>query len=415
MGEDINMWNNTKRTVIKQKIAEKPVDKVLERPPFRGADFILPGGVGGFLDDRPAISEITYYTVLRILSEAVGKLPIHVRNKDNEIVKNSTEKLLTVRPNNAMSPSQLFSYTEYCRNHYGNAYLYCDWSGASGKLQSITALDPRCVRIWVDDVSNDILQKYYYTYTTYAGNSYILASEDVVHLKAWHLDDQSRMIGIPVRDTLQQYMSAAQAGQATQANLYKSGMLIGGVLNYTADLSEEQKTELLDRVAKIGTKYKIVPLPQGWDLKPINLSLSDSQFLEGRKFTASQIAAAFGVNPTQLNDYSKGSYANSISQQLAFLTDTLMYISKIYEDELTYKLLSDKEISDGLHIDIDTEAVLQSTPDTLATILTKLVTGSVMTINEARQRENLPPIAGGDKLMAMPGATKLEEEKVVVE
>ena len=117
--------------------------------------------------------------------------------------------------------------------------------------------------------------------------------------------------------------------------------------------------------------------------------------------------------PNQLNDYSKGSYANATAQQLAFLQDTLQYISRQYEDELTYKLLSDKEIEAGLRVDVDTDALLKSTPDVLADILVKYVTGSIYTINEARERAGLPPYEGGDKLMAMPGATTLKEEVIV--
>lgn len=411
------MWKNTSRSILKQKIeksVEKAVDKTLSKPPFSGADYILPGGIGAFSEEGPVITEITYFTVLRVLSEAVGKLPIHIRDKNNKIVENRAEYLLNIRPNDSMSPSQLMCYLEFCRNHYGNAYAFVDWSGATGSIRNIVALEPRMVRLFIDTDTDDIAPKFYYVYTTVNGNSYILASEDVIHLKSWHLDEQTRMLGIPVAETLRQYMSSAQAGQSTQSALYKSGMMIGGILNYSADLNEEQKKELLEKAKKFGTKYKILPLPSGWELKPINLSLADSQFLEGRRFTAQQISAAFGVNPNQLNDYSKGSYANATAQQLSFLMDTLMYISKCYEDELTYKLLSDSDIKAGLRVDIDTEAILQSTPDVLADILVKYVSGSVMTINEARKKANLSPLPDCDKLMAMPGATQLVEEKVVV-
>lgn len=409
------MWKNTTRTQLKQNkvVVEKPVDKTLSAPPFGGVDYILPGGMGGWSDGRPDISEITYFTVLRVLSEALGKLPIHVRDREHRIVYNSTEQLLNVRPNETMTPAMLFSYAEYCRNHYGNAYLYCRWSETTGALLSITALDPRCVRIWVDDVSDDILQRYYYSYTTMSGQSYIIPAEDMVHLRSWHVDDQTRMLGLPVRETLRDYMSAAKQGQETQNNLYHNGMISSGVLNYVGDLSDEKKAVLLEQIKKIGTKNKIIPLPKDWELKTLNLSLADAQYLETRRFTSQQIAAAFGVPPNFLNDYSKGSYANATAQSLAFLTDTLMYICKQYEDELSFKLLTDADIRAGLRIDIDTEAVLQSTPDVLSTILTKYVAGSVYTVNEARNKAGLPPVDGGDKLMVMPGATTLTEREVV--
>lgn len=414
------MWNNTKRTVLKtqknivqDKVAIK--NKVSVTPPAwrGGVDYILPGGPGGWIDGKPDISEITYFTVLRVLSESLGKLKINVRDREHRIVDNATEKLLTIRPNEAMTPVQLFTYLEYCRNHYGNGYAYCNWSGVSGELLSITALDPRCVRIWIDDVSGDILQRHYYTYTSVGGTSYVIPNEDMVHVRSFHVDDQTRMLGLPVRETLHEYMSAAKSGQETQNSLYKNGMISSGVLNYVGDLTEEKKELLLERIKQIGTKNKIIPLPKDWELKTLNLSLADAQYLETRKYTSTQIAAAFGVSPNQLNDYSKGSYANATAQQLAFLQDTLLYISRQYEDELTYKLLSDKDVQNGLYIDIDTEAVLQSTPDTLANILVKYVSGSIMTINEARHKAGLPPIDGGDQLMTMPGATTLKEEVIV--
>ena len=405
------MWKSTTRAQL--KTVKKPENKALSTPPFRGIDYILPGGMGGWSEYGPDISEVTYNVVLKVLSEAVGKLPIHIRDKDHKIVQNKAEYLLTVRPNGSMSPVQLFSYLEYCRNHYGNGYAFCEWSGATGDLTSITALDPRCVRVWVDDVSSEILQRHYYTYTTFTGNSYILAAEDVIHVKNWHIDDQTRLIGLPVRETLRQYLDAAKAGQETQNNLYRNGMITSGVLNYVGDLSDDKKSLLLDQIKKIGTKNKIIPLPKDWELKTLNLSMVDAQYLEGRKLTALQVASAFGVSPNQLNDYSKGSYANATAQQLAFLQATLMYIARQYEDELTFKLLSDKEIKKGYRVDVDTDAVLQSTPDTLADILCKYVTGSIMTINEARDRAGLPPMPDADKLMTMPGAATLKEEVVV--
>ena len=98
---------------------------------------------------------------------------------------------------------------------------------------------------------------------------------------------------------------------------------------------------------------------------------------------------------------------------MSFLQDALLYISRQYEDEFTLKLLTEEEIKSGLRVDMDTEAILRSTPDALADTLVKLVTGSIMTINEARNMAGLPPYANGDKLMTMPGAGTVEERTVV--
>lgn len=409
------MWNNTQRSVLKQRKPENKATKSRPADLNRGPDFILPGGMGGF-DSAfgPDIGEITYFTVLRVLSESVGKLPIHVKDKNHKIVNCPAERLLTLKPNDEHTPVQLMSYLEYCRNHWGNGYAYCRWSDTTGKLEAIMPLSPLQMRVWVDDTTDEINQKHYYTYTSINGTSWFLPAEDVIHVRNWHIDEQTRLIGLPVRETLYEYMDAAKAGQSTQNDMYRNGMIMGGVLNYIGDLSEEQKNQMLDNVRKIGTKNKILPLPKDWTLKPIDLNLANSQYLETRKFTASQIAAAFGVSPNQLNDYSKGSYANATAQSLSFLTDTLLYISRQYEDEMTLKLLTDGEIAKGYRVDMDTEAILRSTPEALANTLRAYVTGSIMQINEARDKVGLPPIKDGDQLLIMPGAntgnTTVKEE-----
>ena len=60
-------------------------------------------------------------------------------------------------------------------------------------------------------------------------------------------------------------------------------------------------------------------------LTPLDIKLTDSQFFELKKYTALQIAAAFGVKPNQINNYDKSSYSNSEMQQLSFYVDTELF------------------------------------------------------------------------------------------
>ena len=90
----------------------------------------------------PDISEITYFTCLKTLSEAVGKMPVYLMDTDkNRITDHDTAFFLQARPNPYITPIQLFTYLEYCRNHFGNGYAYIN-------LTNIEAhVNPLCAKI----------------------------------------------------------------------------------------------------------------------------------------------------------------------------------------------------------------------------------------------------------------------------
>ena len=412
------MWRNTSRTQLKQSNKKKKIEKKAENAADANANatvnnhnkssLIFGGGWQGLSTPYgPDLSEVTYFTVLRLLSETIGKLPVYVRDKNHNIIDNNINFRLSKRPNENDTPATFFSYMEFNRTHYGNAYCYCKWNEKTGELDGIYPLDPHRVRIWVDNVSDPVVIKHFYSYENTMGKSFFLPNEDICHLKTWHCDSLTGIVGIPVRETLQEYMDAAKGGQRTQNDMYKAGMVASGVLNFVGDMKDPLIEEMIDYTKKIGKSQRIIPLPENWKLTPINLSLADSQYLETRKYTALQVAAAYGVSPNQLNDYSKGSYSNSVAQEIAFLTQTLQYISRVYETEMSIKLLSDEDIKAGVHIDVDTDAMLQNTPETLANIVQKLAGGSVMTINEGRDLMHLPPVPNGDEIVKLPGAQSL--------
>ena len=130
-------------------------------------------------------------------------------------------------------------------------------------------------------------------------------------------------------------------------------------------------------------------------LQPLNYKLTDAQFFELKKYTALQIAGAFGVKPNQINDYEKSSYANSEMQQLSFLVDTMLFPLKQYEEELTYKLY----IGTDKSCKFNEKAILRTDSKTQMEILTQGVQNGMRKVNEARELLDLPRDPDGDVLL----------------
>jgi HK97 family phage portal protein len=188
--------------------------------------------------------------------------------------------------------------------------------------------------------------------------------------------------------------------------MYDSGFTAKAVLNYTGSLNDANVKELVRMTEAYGKGEladegveNIIPIPLGFNLTPLNVKLADNQFIEVKQYTALQIASAFGIKPYQIGDYTKSSYASAEAQQLSFYVDTLLYIIKQYEEELTYKLLTPDEISNGYHFKFNVAVILRADLATQINTLSTGVSNFIYTPNEARAMLDLEAKEGGDKLL----------------
>ena len=354
-----------------------------------------------------ATSEATYYACLKVLMEAIGKLPLKIQqytpDKGIRVAREHPYyRMLNERPNRYMTASSFWSTCEQFRDHEGNSYAWIDTRDP--KHPQLWHLDPSNVQIIYDNACKladaaDI----YYRYTV-GKESVVFSSEEIIHLKSHYTKDG--ITGISVREQLSATIRGNIKAQEFINKTIESGMTAKSVLNYTGSLNDANVQALVKEVTKYAKgemKDKgienIVPMPVGFSLTPLNLKLADSQFLELRQYSALQIASAFGVKPYQVGDYTKSSYASAEAQQLSFLVDTLLFIVKQYEEELTYKLLTDEEVAKGYHIKFNVGVLLRADQKTQIETLRSAVSGFLMSPNEARERLDLPAKEGGDQLI----------------
>ena len=231
---------------------------------------------------------------------------------------------------------------------------------------------------------------YVYTDPT-SGSQYVFDTSEVMHFKTSFSFDG--VTGLPVQQILRDTISGASASQRYMNSLYESGLTAKATLEYTGELNDKAKEALVKSFEDFGSGArntgKIIPVPLGMKLTPLDIKLSDSQFFELKKYTALQIAAAFGVKPNQINDYSKSSYANSELQQLSFYVDTELFVIKQYEEEINYKMLTDEEQDDGFYYKYNEKVLFRTDSKT-----------QIMKPNEARRKLDLPDGEGGDTLLA---------------
>lgn len=357
------------------------------------------------------LSEVTYFTCLKILSESVGKIPVYLMDKDKRRVTNHDAcPLLQVSPNLIQTPAQMFTYFEYCRNHYGNAYAYLDNRTSAG-IERIVPLDPRRVQIWIDNVGDIFSRPYFYFYTDErTGQSFYFEPERILHFKSWITEDNG-LAGKSIREILATTFSGLKASSKFLSDLHQHGLIANAVVKFTGDLKRESQDLLLNEIEKQArdNNRRMITLPMGFDIQRLDLSLADSQFYELKKYSALQIAAAFGIQPMYLNDLEKSSYANAAAQNLNFYTSTLLYILSGYEQEMNRKILNRKELSDGLGFKFNVATILRGDISQQADIIQKLASCGVYSVNEARRLLDRAPCENGDVHFVNGSFVKLQD------
>lgn len=352
-------------------------------------------------DDKNHMNESTYFICLKVLSEALGKLPLKAYKRTEKGGKEEYEhpaiEILSKRPNPYTTASVFWSTVEMHRNHYGNAYVYLHFDNAKN-LKGLYILDNEKVKPLIDNAGklSQIVNKVYYRYA----DGRIFDSDDILHFRTSLTGNG--ITGLSVREQLANMLSFSKESEKYLKNLYENGLMASGVLEYTADLKDDAVNKLLSKLSIYGSGVKkvggVIPIPPGTSLKPLTLTLSDSQFIENKKFTSQQIAGAFGVKPYLLNDYSSGGYNSNEYQSLSFYVDTLMFNLKHYEEELEYKILN-KHTDKGVFFRFNEKAILRVSAKEQMEILKDGVNNAIYTPNEARNFLQFDSIEGGDVLI----------------
>ena len=358
-----------------------------------------------------ALNEVTYFTCLKMLTETMGKLPLKFYQRTGKgkirAGPNKAAQLLMTRPNKIMTPATFWGTVEFNCQHYGNAYVWIQTkyqkSGRfGGTIEPVAfwVMQSEYVQVFMDDVGvfGNSGQLYYRYSDPKTGKTYTFGQDSVMHFKTWCSTDG--ILGKSVREMLMDTIGGAEESQTYLNGLYRDGLTASMALQYTGDLDKPRRMALQreynDLLTGAKNAGKVVAVPVGMTLQPLNIKLADAQFFELKKYTALQIAGAFGIKPNQLNNYDKSSYANSETQQLAFLIDTMAYRLNQYEQEINYKCLTPEEQKEGFFFKFNEKALLRTDAKTQMANIVSAVTNGLYTVNEGRELLDLAYVDGGD-------------------
>lgn len=340
------------------------------------------------------------------ISDSMAKLPIYVMDgKTREHLDHPLLALMEQRPNEAMTPSVYKKLMEANRLLHGNGYAAILRSASNARPVELLPLPPECVTPWLDERG----RLWYLYMDPRTGSRRRLSQWDMLHYKAYTRDGIN---GISVLSRAAEVVSAARALQQYEGKFYTQGAKPSGVLSVDSRLDSDAKDKVREEWRKVHSgvdnAFKIAVLDLGLKYSPISVSQKDAQFVESKAVSVEDIARFFGV---PLNKLMAGKQAYNSNEQNAtdYVMNTLHPIVSQCEEEDTYKLLFDSELSRGLQIRRNMMAELRGDTNTRAAWYKVAREIGVYSVNDICDLEDIPRVPGGDTRYASLNNVPLED------
>jgi HK97 family phage portal protein len=202
------------------------------------------------------------------------------------------------------------------------------------------------------------------------------------------------LVGLSPISLARQAIGLAVAAEEYGARLFGSGALMSGILTTDQALPDEATAEALKarwkaKIAGVARSHEVAVLDRGAKFEPVSINPEDAQMLATRQFSIQEIARLFGVPPFLLADSSGstswGSGLQTFGEMFVRFTLTT-WLSRV-EQRFSAHLLPR-----GQEARFVTDALLRGSATERASYYQTMKTIGALTVDEIRDREDLPPM-----------------------
>ena len=368
--------------------------------------YTTPGGTAVTTESALKLSAV--WACVRLRSQTIASLPLHLRDADSKIASgHDLYSLLHDAPNADMCASEFWEAMLAGLDLGGNAYAEIQRNG-SGKIIALGMMDPERM-----DVVRAKDGSIAYHYDVGGSKRRVFHESAIFHLRGFTLDGLTGLS--PIR-----YAGEVMGGQieANKAALheFKNRLKSGGFLEYEKGiLQPEQRTklrEILKQHSAAEHAGEFLILENGLKVSGADLRLNpvDAQLLESRMFGIEEICRAFGVPPQLIGHTDKASsWASSLdATNMGFLTYSLRPSLVRIEQTISRKLLSPAERKQ-YRPKFAVEGMLRTDTAARAQFYAQMLQNGVMSRNDVRRLEDLPPVDGGDELTVQLNLTTINQ------
>ncbi len=340
------------------------------------------------------------FGAISLLANTIASMRVRLMFGDREDIGSELSRLVNYQPNTMMDAFAFWQTLEACRNVYGNCYAF-KVPGLDGRVEALDILDPDRVEPERAVETGDV----WYRVRPADGGELLISSREMIHCRHVGTGGMKGINPLQVLDDSLAYDDQMKTFSIEQAR----GVSGAVVLEFPAQIGDDQQKAIIKNFLE---NYRLssgslIVLSGGVKSSTINRSPVDAKVLDVDRLTGNKVARVFNLSPMMLGDYTQTRYSSQEQQQQEFLERTVLPIVRMYEAQLNLKLLTWQQLQSGYRFAFDLSDLVAGDQRSRAELYQVMLRGGMMTPNEARRKEGLPPAKGGDVLLCSSDLTPM--------
>jgi HK97 family phage portal protein len=325
------------------------------------------------------------------LSRNIAQLGLHVfrrlEDDNRERLRDHPLTLALARPNGRVtSKYRLIEALIADIAIYWNAYW---WLDDSPRAFRIIRMPPGEVTVY-----GGLFPEYYVWDSLAEQRRRTISASNVVHFRGYHPTDGK--IGLSPLETLRRRLAEESAADDYRESFWRQGARIGGYIKRpksAGDWSDAARARFREQFTANFTGArnagKIPILEDDMSFEPATRSAVESQYLEARKLTREECAAAWFIPPPMIGILEHATYSNIKEQHKQMYMDCLAPYCVSVEDDVELQLLPMFADVENVYVEFNISEKLKGSFEEQSKSLTTAVGAPWMSRNEARARMNL--------------------------
>lgn len=342
------------------------------------------------------------FACMNRISTDIGKMPLRLMEKTDqkiwaEVTRNTPFATVINKPNDYQLVSQFLQQWLISKLLAGNTYIL-KHRDARGIVTRLYVLDPTRVRPLITPTGDIYYNLGYDPLDTVYEATVACPASEIIH---------DRMPGFfhPLIGTSPIFacsLAAAQGHsmQKASAAFFKNMAQPSGVLTAPGPIGDDTAKRLKKEWGEKFTGHnigRVAILGDGLKFEPITITAQAAQAVEQLKLTAEMVCSAFNVPAFMVGVAPPPTYTNIEALTQLYWGQCLQTHIQGIESSMTEGLgLLEADTALPIVVKLGLEVLLRMDTSTRYTAYKTAISAGWMAPNEARVRENLPPVPGGN-------------------